>query len=79
MRIKMLQSGFSKKLLPVTTNIKKDLDADLYALIEEKFSDIIHFLKRKSNRFNIIYFSHFLTKNNLPIGIEKVADSILPK
>jgi hypothetical protein len=79
MRIKMLQSGFSKKSLPLTINIKKDLDADLYALIEEKFADIIHYLKRRSNRFNIIYFSHFLTINNLPIGFEKVADSILPK
>jgi GTPase SAR1 family protein len=79
MRIKMLQSGFAKKSLPQTTNIKKDIDPDLYALIEEKFGDIIHYLKRRSSRFNIIYFSHFLTLNGLPIGLEKVADAILPR
>ena len=75
----MFQLGFSKKLLPQTTNIKKDLDPDLYALIEEKFSNIIHYLKRKSKRYNTVFFSHFLTLNYLPIGIEKVIDSILPK
>ena len=79
MKIKMFQLGFSKKLLPQTTNIKKDLDPDLYALIEEKFGDIIHYLKRKSKRYNTVFFSHFLTLNYLPIGIEKVIDSILPK
>jgi GTPase SAR1 family protein len=79
MRIKMLQSGFAKKSLPQTININKDLDPDLYALIEIKFGDIIHFLKSKSNRFNTIFFSHYLTLNGIPIGLEKVADTILPK
>jgi GTPase SAR1 family protein len=79
MRIKMLQMGFGKKSLPKTTNIKKGLDPDLYALVEEKFGDIIYYLKGKSNRYNSIFFSHFLTLNYLPIGIEKVVDSILPK
>ena len=79
MRIKMFQAGFSKKLLPQTINIKKDLDPDLYTLIEEKFSDVIFYLKRKSKKYNTVFFSHFLTLNYLPLGIEKVIDLILPK
>jgi len=79
MRIKMFQLGFSKKSLPQTIRAKKDLDPDLYAIIEEKFGDIIYYLKRKSKRYNTIFFSHFLTLNDVPIGIEKVIDSILPK
>ena len=75
----MFQLGFSKKSLPQTIRAKKDLDPDLYVIIEEKFRDIIHYLKRKSKRYNTIFFSHFLTLNDAPIGIEKVIDSILPK
>ena len=79
MRIKMFQLGFSKKRLPETVNIKTDLDPDLYTVVEEKFRSIIHYLNKKSKRYNTVFFSHFLNLNGVPIGMGNVVDSILPK